>query len=936
MNAFVKKEIRLLLPNAAICCALGLGNFFFTFDNNGSLQYLWGFLLSFVFCGGLAVMLALSSFGVEISAGTFSNLLAQPVPRQKIWDTKILLLAGALSAVAIFWGGCGVIRLAMLGRNLGLLDVFTGLGIFGLAIFSGGLWTVLLLRQVAAAFWFTVLVPAFLLVIFSGLFEDEHLTAGILACVFGIYSLGGFLFARRLFFRAQDAQWSGGVIVMPEVRGRARLKSALAGTLRQWRPHAALFWKEVQLHQAQFIFAGALLVLHLGALAARAFGNFRKNSSTEFILEMFWGLWLVLPLLVGAAAVAEERKLGTLAAQLCLPVRRRTQFALKFRVMLMLSVLFGAIIPVLLEGRRILPAIHFLPPGMEGYANQLAQTGTLAGFFWFGLWTLNILTPLLLLIGLALAIGAIAFYASSLARNTLQALAPAVAGLALFLFLVFTAAMPPPMFRFIFGSVTGGFHLWHGTLIYFTGIPAFFVTLTALAFWNSRQPAPGFAAIRRNAISFAAVFVAIILATSAIYNRAWEKLTPFEPPHGAAKLSGGNPPALENYLNYFTVRLADGRIWANSFGLNMNSKSPLAFFSGNIRLESWSQNNFYTGSNWVSLYRNWQGELAGLKTDSTLWISSKPARFTWQGGDHWDVSKPGDLVHFGNETNWSSLQWHGYSLLLTKTDGTLWRLGWGEKDWNRKNFNWKKWPGLHAFTPEQIGTRTNWTEVFSLRDRGYLRKTDGSVWSLWADTYYKWPIEELEPGFQIQRQPFLETTGERSTTEIWSGMRYGLAVRNDGTFRISADQQLNHKTHSYETVPANYQFGHETNWLAVAGRGEKVVTLKNDGTLWLWDFSHDNRRGWNLQIDEREMLSRVPTRLGAHADWLAIAEAPGGIVSLAADGSLWYWPLDSAARFAGNFGGSDFWDNDSHSQFEPLLDIARKPQRLGNIFSRAE
>ena len=47
----------------------------------------------------------------------------------------------------------------MLGRDLNLLDLFTGVGTFGLVVFSGGLWTVLLLRQVAAAFWFTVLVP---------------------------------------------------------------------------------------------------------------------------------------------------------------------------------------------------------------------------------------------------------------------------------------------------------------------------------------------------------------------------------------------------------------------------------------------------------------------------------------------------------------------------------------------------------------------------------------------------------------------------------------------------------------------------------------------------------------------------------------------------------------------------------------------------------
>ena len=114
MNALVKKEIRLLLPSFGFACVLALPNFAFRFNSDGSLMGWWWFLLSYAFCGALAVMLALNSFGAEISSGTFSNLLAQPVSRQKIWDTKILLLAGALLIIGIFWSTCGLIRLKMI------------------------------------------------------------------------------------------------------------------------------------------------------------------------------------------------------------------------------------------------------------------------------------------------------------------------------------------------------------------------------------------------------------------------------------------------------------------------------------------------------------------------------------------------------------------------------------------------------------------------------------------------------------------------------------------------------------------------------------------------------------------------------------------------------------------------------------------------------
>ena len=268
MNPLVKKEIRLLLPTVAVCCALGLSNFLFQFNFDASLQnwpwFMLGFVLAFVACGGMAVMLALNSFGAEISTGTFSNLLAQPVSRQKIWDTKVLALAVSLLVVGVFWSACCVAGPVMLGRHIGLLDIFTGVGTFGLVVFSGGLWTVLLLRQIAAAFWFTVLVPGVLLVILAGLLADhsDEFNEGVIAVVLGVYSLAGFLFARWLFFRAQDWQWTGGTLVLPEMGGLARLKS-FAGGRWLWSARTALWRKEIQLHQSQFVIAVYLQTIGL-------------------------------------------------------------------------------------------------------------------------------------------------------------------------------------------------------------------------------------------------------------------------------------------------------------------------------------------------------------------------------------------------------------------------------------------------------------------------------------------------------------------------------------------------------------------------------------------------------------------------------------------------------------------------------------------------
>jgi hypothetical protein len=224
---------------------------------------------------------------------------------------------------------------------------------------------------------------------------------------------------------------------------------------------------------------------------------------------------------------------------------------------------------------------------------------------------------------------------------------------------------------------------------------------------------------------------------------------------------------------------------------------------------------------------------------------------------------------------------------------------------------------------------SNWTEVFLAGSQPCLRKTDGSVWTTWRSGGKNQQTNELEPGFSIQRVSYFEHGKWRGTTKIWRGLDYQLIINADGTFRIRADEKFNKQSRSYELAETDLQFGKSTNWLGVAGHGEKVVTLKDDGTLWLWNFHYDFRHGWHPERDEREMLEVKPVRLGTHADWIAITSAQGGIVSLAADGSLWYWPLDSL-EYIRQF-GSMFYDN-TYLSFEPLLDISRKPQFLGNVF----
>ncbi len=67
-----------------------------------------------------------------------------------------------------------------------------------------------------------------------------------------------------------------------------------------------------------------------------------------------------------------------------------------------------------------------------------------------------------------------------------------------------------------------------------------------------------------------------------------------------------------------------------------------------------------------------------------------------------------------------------------------------------------------------------------------------------------------------------------------------------------------------------------------------------------------------------EVFSTDPVRLSRHSDWVTLGALFEGTVSLAADGSLWYWEPNSRV-------------------YAPESDIflrpSRKPHLLGNVLA---
>ena len=760
MNALVRKEIRLLLPMWVVTLLLALlPNLLNAVSRVGVVADLIAPVLIFV-TGISGLLLGLTSFGREIYTHTFSLLLAQPRRRTDLWRTKIKVLLGAVGLLSLF--------LVLVDRNfVPMKDRGTAalLGLaFVVAAVSGGLWTTLLLRQVIAAFWISLLIPFVILVTVFSLNEEMIQPAQqvvLLAVLLLVYSVAGYWFARWQFIHAQDTAWTGGNLALPQMT-RRRSENRAAGAVPSARPLRALLGKELRFQQINFLLAGGLLVMHLifGLLKPRM--HIAESSMLNAVISLFWMVWIIMPALVGGSAVAEERRFGTLEAQLCLPVSRHWQFALKALVTLGCGVLLGATVPV---------ALALMHPGSD---------------FSIPAW----------IIGCAIVV-LMAFYASSLTQQLLQALCVTigilVVGFGLSVWLV--RSFSPDSWFVLFG-----FALWHGPVVLIVGagvmllaavalswrrwrwacllmlgLPGlFFLNFStihaqssdtldlfdvlllsfvfclgflalALALRNFNHLRPTASLWRRNAFIWLGCLLATGILTIPVYHRVWELFIRIEPPAHAARLSGDTRPAIISlhYGRPLLLLLPDGRLScvrelerrvAPAMRDDSNCKSCTETIWRALEKPGV---DFIGGSNWVQVAST-LSEVVGIKADGTLWSApwyevvdatgnvrpSKTGVEAQKGERRREVELRFERV--GEENDWKAISASWNYCIALKQNGTIW--GWGD------NYEGQLGDGPKVLTngPVRIGAQADWVAVCAGLFASITVNQAGEVWR-WGD-----------------------------------------------------------------------------------------------------------------------------------------------------------------------------------------------------------
>lgn len=484
MTVLLRKEIRSLLPAWIVTMAATVLIGFV----QPNAPVLLPVLLFLVGIGCL--LLGITTFGSEFSQGTFSLLLTQPIARKRIWWTKVTALGAALTSVAIMVLVAFVCLFVRSGENIEvawrdveMFIVFTLL-FFG-AAFAGGLFSALTARQMATAFWIALLFP-FAVCGAVGIFtigqSDNTINISIAAAL-ATYDILAFVVARHQFLRAQDLPGASGTVLSLPAWMRFGAKAQSATKAPSHRPLRALIAKEFQLHQVSICFGAALFVLHLITLFIRRmiFVPAGPQKDLYEILGCWWLLWFVLPAVIAATAVAEERRQGTLEGSLCLAPRKRTQWFIKCVVCFFLAVFFGGVMPWLLE----------ITAQLFGSPSPILQNPSPFPDHWHFLsWTVTVVSIMTL----------ITFYASSLARNLLQAVGVAVLIGSVFGWFAVEAVVVDRYYLVDDSTLLGDFLQ--------CGLPALFALLLWLSYTNFRHLSVG----RRLWLENASVlFVVVIL-----------------------------------------------------------------------------------------------------------------------------------------------------------------------------------------------------------------------------------------------------------------------------------------------------------------------------------------------------------------------------------------------------------------------------------------
>jgi hypothetical protein len=859
------------------------------------------------------LLLSTVVIGQELQSHMFALQLVQPISRRRLWLEKLLVLGSAVMTIllALVWALSDAAPSKPDPEEVRLMLTMVMVG--AVAAVGGGLCLTLLLRQTTAAFWFGILLPALLPLLLPALIDkargyplsDETIVA-LWIVVPLVYGLAAFALAWRQFLEADDRDRFNSELEWPLKGMWSRRDSTVVEVGRSPSPWRTLLAKELRLQQINYLLALAFALLLSAVFILELSSREGHQRQLPDLLMLFWFFgWTLLPLMVGATALAEERRLGTLESQLTLPVARGRPWLAKIAACYGISFVLGVIAPLSLE---------LLAWGVWGdlltridFAGSRPQDLAFAhGLAWLTLTTFGL-------------------WGSSLSRSLTQALSllciVAAGSLALTPFLAMSfpdhdyVVSPKAIFLLCAGLVFLPGLVWLTRRNYAVLVPGW-----RQGIWN---------------LGVLAVFgVTASVAALAAYNRVWEVLIPEpRPDRGRAEAVArlGEPRILSRW-GRLMILPGDGSIWGWGVADPPWQRSETSENPDLPTPRHWMQPTLLSRERqWRDAGLTMSEQVYAIKPDGSLWTW-----FCWasdttntldlgllrrygltvtadgalsqgaaEGPGGWgttvfvpaQTNAAGELVRDAAPTppraaastnmhryglapnpntrlalpnvpsatrpqrvtsgyDWQTLAVGANHVLGIKTNGTLW--AWGTNRFGQLGLGTKS----NQDQPVQVGQDSDWTTAFAGETTSWAIKQDGSVW-WWGRI-----AQSTAPVCQLPGPGWERITGSNP-----------VAIDQDGIFCPLVLTSLLLDTQERAPVRSVYPW----QSVALSNQGPdpepgvpESLAIRTDGTLW---------RGVWSNFDVRSDAA-PPRQIGSRTDWVAVASQDQEL-AMTADG--WFW-----------------------------------------------
>lgn len=274
---------------------------------------------------------------------------------------------------------------------------------------------------------------------------------------------------------------------------------------------------------------------------------------------------------------------------------------------------------------------------------------------------------------------------------------------------------------------------------------------------------------------------------------------------------------------------------------------------------------------WIKVEAGTEFSIA-LKSDHSLWAWGNNANGQLGIGS---TNSQADPVQIGTDTDWKSISTGAFHAVAIKNDGTLWawglnsvgQLGQGNATGQQN-------------APVQIGTDTNWKEVYAGQGHSIALKADSTIWGWGFNTN-----GQLGVGNTTNQTTPVQIGTQHNWIAVSCGGAHTLALASDHTlwtFGVNATGQLGDGSTTEHDSPV--QIGMDTDWIEIAAGFEYSLGRKQDGTIWAWGFNGNGQLGVG-----NTSTSNVPVQIGNEQNWINIEAGSTFGFAINSDHALFSW-----------------------------------------------